>query len=186
MPRPEEELYKCYTCCWFFNHRRSLTRHIESQHKSWRSFPCKQCEQVFTRRDNLLAHYRRLHEDCRGERARQRKRGRDDCQRCSVSPRRHKSKSRSRSPHCERRVESVISRPEKEGEITPQVEASPQVEACPQPEIEIEVSPGMRQRDPVSLPPSDKPHGMMALMRKPRDESGSEASGSEADRGDRT
>ena len=135
-----------------------------------------------------MAHYRRLHEDRRGDRARQKSRGRDDYHRRSVSPRRRKSKTRSRSPPRERRVESVISRPEKECETTPQVEASPQVEACPQPEIEIEVSPGTRQEvdqpqtDPVSPPLSGKLRGMMELMKTyPRDESESETSGSEAD-----
>ncbi|XP_071495992.1 uncharacterized protein [Diadema antillarum] len=163
---PEKGLYKCYTCHRYFSHHRSLTRHIESEHRSRRSHECKQCGKLFSRRDNLLAHYRRLH---RGHRGDSPTAGRDN----------HSREVHSRNDETGRRHRS-------RSPVAKQVKSSVSVPETPTPcaEIEVTVSPGTRQEvesvpGPLAPPARGKPRGMLAMMGPP--DPGSGTSDSEPD-----
>ena len=152
---------KCYRCKEYFQHRRSLNRHIDVEHRRPTLHKCEECGATFNRKDNLQAHVRHRHPKY-GER-RSRSRSRERASRAHV---RHHSTHRGRSesqaiPKAARRDT------QDEGRRTHSKEKS--VERL----IELEVSPETRKAvegpnpEKVVTPTSGKPRGMMALMQAP-------------------
>ncbi|XP_065217650.1 uncharacterized protein LOC135843631 [Planococcus citri] len=48
--------FTCYVCGQSFNKRFNLERHLQSRHRSLKSFKCERCEHEFTREDNYKVH----------------------------------------------------------------------------------------------------------------------------------
>ncbi|CAG7723689.1 unnamed protein product [Allacma fusca] len=48
--------FTCYVCGQSFKKRFNLDRHLQSRHRSLKSFKCERCEHEFTREDNYKVH----------------------------------------------------------------------------------------------------------------------------------
>ncbi|KAJ5656936.1 Zinc finger C2H2 [Penicillium longicatenatum] len=68
--RPEQidrdETFRSWVCKWEncrkpFKSKGALMRHIDTQHIAPRSFKCQSCNRLFSRKDNMEEHIRRIH-----------------------------------------------------------------------------------------------------------------------------